>query len=673
MRTPLTLLFLLLLSVDLFSQTKYLIYFADKGAEAKRLNKSSVIYQSAEKNLTPESIERRKQVMGDDYITFEDLPVNEYYVASLESAGIKIIHKLKWFNAVSCYLTDEQIKNILSFPFVKSIERVKAYQRSEPVKETVIQQSQLNKSGFLFDYGASLIQNNLSEIPPVHDLGINGEGVILGLLDTGFRRTIPALQSRNVIAERDFIQGDNNTANEGNDASSQDSHGTHVFTIAGGYAPGNIIGPAFGAKFLLAKTEYVPTETNAEEDNYAAALEWMEAQGVHITSSSLGYSTFDPGQTSYTYQQMDGKTTIVARAANLAFERGVTTLTSAGNEGSSAWGATFGGNTFGKITSPADAFNIISVGAVTSANEVTTFSSRGPASDGRIKPEIVAQGSNVVYGNVAGGYSSGGGTSYAAPIAAGVAALLKSAFPHLTNKQIRQIMLESGDNVAAPDNNRGYGLISAKKAVGYPNISFINNQPVINKAFILDGGVNENTIRIFYRDEGQSFQQGTMTKKNSYAYTFDVPASIANKNIEFYFTYQDNGGNSFREPASSNFRVKSGSWAIDNVLTDIDETEGIPSQFSLSQNYPNPFNPVTNISYSLPSEAFVTLKVFDLLGREVVTLVNDFQKPGIYNSQFTIRQNNGGQVHNSQFSSGVYIYTLKAGNFVQSKKMIVLK
>lgn len=661
MRTPLTLLFLLLLSVNLFSQTKYLIYFADKGAEAKRLNKSSVIYQSAEKNLTPESIERRKQVMGDNYITFEDLPVNDYYVASLESAGIKIIHKLKWFNAVSCYLTDEQIKNILSFPFVKSSEVVRSFKRSEPVKETVIQQSQLNKSGFLLDYGASLTQNNLSEIPPVHDLGINGEGVILGLLDTGFRwKNHPALLGRTVLTEKDFIQNDLNTANEEGDVSTQDNHGTHVFSINGGYAPGFLIGPAYGASFLLAKTEDLRWEKNVEEDNYAAALEWMEAQGVHITSSSLGYSTFDTGETSYTYQQMDGKTTIVAKAANLAFDRGVTTITSAGNYGSDYWGLGVGG-----IQSPADAINIISVGAVTSANEVTTFSSRGPASDGRIKPEIVAQGSNVVYGNVAGGYSSGGGTSYAAPIAAGVAALLKSAFPHLTNKQIRQIMLESGDNVAAPDNNRGYGLISAKKAVGYPNISFTNNQPVINKAFILDGGVNETTIRIFYREEGQSFQQGTMTKKNSYAYTFDVPASIANKNIEFNFTYQDNGGNSLREPASSNFRVKSGSLAVDNVLTDIYETEGIPSQFSLSQNYPNPFNPVTNISYSLPSEAFVTLKVFDLLGREVVTLVNDFQKPGIYNSQF--------KIHNSQFSSGVYIYTLKAGNFVQSKKMIVLK
>lgn len=654
-----------LLVINSYPQSKYFVYFKDKGIEANRLNKSSAIYQSAEKLLTQESIERRKQVMGDDYITFEDLPVNENYVASIESAGIKVINKLKWFNAVTCYMTDEQFNHIKSFPFVKSIETVKSFKRSEPVEEKSIEQIQLNKSNFLLDYGASLTQNNLSDIPAVHDLGITGEGVILGLLDTGFRRTIPALQGRNVIAERDFIQGDNNTANEGNDRSDQDSHGTHVFTIAGGYAPGNIIGPAYGAKFLLAKTEYVPTETNVEEDNYAAALEWMEAQGVHITSSSLGYSTFDPGQTSYTYQQMDGKTTIVARAANLAFDRGVTTLTSAGNEGSSAWGAAFGGNTFGKITSPADAFDIISVGAMTPTYAITTFSSRGPTSDGRIKPEIVAQGSSVFYGNVSGGYGSGGGTSYSAPIAAGVAALLKSAFPHLTNKQIRQIMLESGDKPWEPGNERGYGLISAKRAINYPNLSLVNGKYFVNKAFIVDSGVNESTIRIFYGEEGQSFLQGTMTKKNSYAYIFEVPLSYANKKIEFYLTYQDNNGTSYREPASSNFKFQYGNWAIDNVLTDIDDTDEIPSQYILSQNYPNPFNPSTTISYSVPAAGYITLRVYDLLGREVETLVNEFKNPGIYSSQFSIR--------NSQFSSGVYIYSLKAGNFVQSKKMVILK
>ncbi|HOI29649.1 MAG TPA: S8 family serine peptidase [Melioribacteraceae bacterium] len=661
MRTFLTLSFLLVLSITSFSQNKYFITFKDKGNDAVRLGKSSAIFQEAEKLLTKESIERRKSVMGENYITLEDLPVSENYVASLESLGIEIIHKLKWFNSVSCYLTDAQLNSVKQLSFVKSIEEVKSFKRNEPVEEKLNNPPVLYKSNYLLDYGPSLIQNELSEIPVVHDLGINGQDVIIGLLDTGFRKTIPALQGRTVLGERDFIQNDNTTSNQGDDATNQDSHGTHVFSIIGGYAPGFLIGPAFGAKYYIAKTEDVRSERNVEEDNYAAALEWMESQGVHITSSSLGYSTFDVGQTSYLYSQMDGKSTKVAQAANLAFERGVSTFSSAGNEGPSYWGINVSG-----IQSPADAFNLIAVGAVDRFNTVTSFSSRGPTFDGRIKPEIVAQGSQVQYGNVSNQYGSGGGTSYSAPIAAGVAALLKSAFPHLTNVQIRQILLESGDNAASPNNERGYGLISAKRAITYPNLSgFAQGQPVINKIFIANGGINENSIKIYIRETGGTFQQATMVKKSTLVFSYDVLPFFAGKKLEFYFEYQDNSGSTFREPVINNYRFTYGGQVIDNVLTDLKEDERIPSTFSLAQNYPNPFNPETKITYTINRPEFVSLKVFDLLGREVTTLVNEFKQPGVYTSQFSIG--------NSALSSGVYFYTLKAGDFVQSKKMLVLK
>ncbi len=667
MRIRPVLFLIVLLSANLFSQTKYIISFKDKGTETVRINKSSMIYQEAEKLLSKESIERRKHVMGENYITFEDLPVSENYVASLESLGIEIIHKLKWFNSVSCYLTDDQLSRVKQLSFVKSVEEVRSFKRSEPVEENLNSTPVLYKSNYLLDYGPSLTQNELSEIPAVHDLGINGQDVIIGLLDTGFRKTIPSLQGRTVLGERDFIQNDNNTANQGDDATNQDSHGTHVFSIIGGYAPGFLIGPAFGARYYIAKTEDVRSERNVEEDNYAAALEWMESQGVHITSSSLGYSTFDAGQTSYLYSQMDGKSTKVAQAANLAFERGVSTFSSAGNEGADYWGTGVSG-----IQSPADATNIIAVGAVTSLNQVVTpgvnaswGSSRGPTFDGRIKPEIVAQGSQVQYGNVSNQYGSGGGTSYSAPIAAGVAALLKSAFPHLTNVQIRQILLESGDNAASPNNERGYGLISAKRAITYPNLSFVQGQPVINKIFLAGGGINENSVKIYIRETGGTFQQATMVKKSNLVFSYDVLPFFAGKKLEFYFEYQNNSGSAFREPVINNYRFTYGGQVIDNVLTDLKEDEKIPSSFSLKQNYPNPFNPETNITFTINKPEFVTLKVYDLLGREVTTLVNEFKQPGIYTSQFSIG--------NSELSSGVYFYTLKAGDFVQSKKMLVLK
>ncbi|MHB8906928.1 MAG: S8 family serine peptidase, partial [Melioribacteraceae bacterium] len=635
---------IILISASLISaQTKYLIYFKDKGVSVSgSLHKSSAIFKLAEKELSPKAIERRKQVMGEDnYITFEDIPLSENYTNQIEQLGIKIENKLKWFNAVSCYLTDAQIDQLKSLSCIEKIEKVRVFKSRTDENQLIIRNNgvqQLNKisSPTSLNYGDSRTQNALSDIPAVHDLGITGAGVIIGILDSGFRwKTHPALKNLVVLDEKDFIQNDNVTENQTGDRYDQDGHGTAVFSLIAGNDPGHIIGPAFDAKFLLAKTEYVPTETNVEEDNYAAALEWMEAQGVQITTSSLGYNIFDKDQRSYTYLEMNGNTTIVAQAANLAFTRGVSTFTAAGNE-SSFWGTEKGG-----LNSPGDAFNIITVGAVDSNNIIAGFSSRGPTSDGRIKPEIVAMGVADYHAVAGGTYGSGDGTSFATPIAAGIAALLKSAWPHLTNAQIRKIFLESGDNTANPNNDRGWGLISAKKAISYPNLSAVNDvYKVINKIFIDANGVDSSTVRLNYSIGGSSFQSVSMHPVNfnyTFKYNYTLPTTITNgDSVKFYFTYQTTGGAFVREPAGiSNYKFSYGSMNISNI-TSVKINDEIPTNFNLAQNYPNPFNPSTVISYQLSAPSKVTLKVYDLLGREVATLVNEYQLAGSYNSQFSI-------------------------------------
>lgn len=662
------------------AQTKYMIYFKDKGiAASASLQKSSSFYKIAEHQLTPQAIERRKQVMGEDnYITFEDIPLNENYIHQVESLGIKIANKLKWFNAVSAYLTDEQINRVKELSCVEKIESVR-------ISKKRLDENNLNDLGSNYspkplnkissptglNYGLSLTQNALSDIPTVHDLGINGNNVIIGILDTGFRwKTHNSLKNLIVLNEKDFIQNDVVTENQSGDASNQDAHGTAVFSIMAGFDEGNIVGPAYGAKFLLAKTEYVPTETRAEEDNYAAALEWMEAQGVQITSSSLGYTTFDDPTASYTYANMDGKTTIVAKAANLAFDRGVSTFTAAGNEGN-YWGVGKGG-----IVSPGDSPNMLTVGAVDANKLVASFSSRGPTSDGRLKPEIMAMGVSDRHAVAGGNYASGNGTSYATPIAAGVAGLLKSTWTHLTNAQIRKTFIECGDKTTTPDNNYGYGLISAKRVISYPNLSRTNTvYNVLNKVFIDANGVNASTVRLNYKIETGLLQTVSMNStvfNTTLKYYYSLPATTFGNNIEFYFTYQNNSGVTVREPVgSSNYKFSYGSMNISN-LTSVENIKEIPAQFYLEQNYPNPFNPSTVISYKLAERSNVTLKVFDMLGREVAVIVNEEQQPGIYRTQFTTSPT-GRQVLNSQLSSSVYFYRLQAGNFVQTKKMMLLK
>lgn len=671
---PFTLLLLFCTSV-IFSQDKYFVYFNDKGIDSNILNKTSIHFLEAEKLLSKESIERRKQVMGEDYFTYEDLPLNKNYVAALEEFDVKIIHELKWINAVSCYLSENQLNEIRKLSFVKDIEHVIISKRNEIRSTTFNQNSRLSKSSNSFDYGYSFIQNLLSEIPAVHDLGFYGQNSIVGIISSGFRRDHPSLESRIVIAERDFINNDDTTSNQNNDVFNQDSIGTTIFSVIGGFSPGNLIGPAFGSRYLLAKTDKYVNGFNVEEDKHIAAIEWMEAQGVDIILSSA----FDPRQLSYNYQNMNGRTTAIARTVNEAYLRGVLNFSGSGNGGANFWGTGIGG-----IHTPADATSIISVGAVDENKLSTLFSSRGPTADGRIKPEIVAQGTEILHAvagssynaNISFGGGEGKGTEFSAAIAAGVAALLKSVYPHLTNKQLRQIILESGDNTSSPNNVRGFGLVSAKKAITFPNFEFVNSLPVINKIFLpATGQVQENSIKIFIREENQPFLEGRLIKKAGIKFAYEILPNYAGKNVEFFFTYQNNLGVSYREPAAltSYYRFKYGSWAIDNILTDVEQNSDLPVDFTLHQNYPNPFNPSTTISYTLPSSNFVTLKVYDLLGREVSTLVNEFKQAGIHISQFSIRQNNGGQVHDSHFSSGVYIYTLKAGSFVQSKKMMVLK
>ncbi len=643
------------------AQTKYLIYFKDKGVAASAsLNKTSSLFKLAEKQLSPAAIERRKQVMGEEnYITFEDIPISGNYINQIESLGIKIVNKLNWFNAVSAYLTDIQLTQLKNFHFVLKIENVKIFNSVKPQEQNIYQVTDnseialkkvTSKTGL--NYGASYRQAALSEIPEVHDLGFSGAGVYIGILDNGFNyKTTTSLMSRAVLREYNYVT---KTA----DVSNYDTHGTGVFSIMAGYAPGNIIGPAYGANFFLAKTEVDGSETNVEEDNYAAALQDMENAGVDITSSSLGYNIFDTGQRSYTYAEMDGNTTTVAKAAKLAFQRGVATFTAAGNE-ASFWGVGKGG-----LNSPGDENSIITVGAVDSLNSMAGFSSRGPTSDGRIKPEIVAMGVSVNHAISGNSYGRGSGTSYATPIAAGIAGLLKSAWPHLTNLQIRNIFLESGDNSSSPNNDRGYGLISAKKAVSYPNLSLSGGIYQINKIFIDPNTVNTSSVQINYKIGSGSFQTAAMNYDGNIKFNFQLPPTANGTSIEFYFTYQNNIG-SVREPAgTNNYKLFYGNLNINN-LTSVDSQDELPYQFNLSQNYPNPFNPETIVNFDVPYTSRVSLKIYDLLGREVANLFDEVKQPGSYKASISALK--------LGLSSGVYFYSLKSDRYAVTKKMVLIK
>lgn len=657
------LIFFLLFATTGFSQSKYFIYFVDKGmASSETLEKNSSVYSSALSLLSEKSIARRIKNMGEDsFITYDDLPLNSDYVFKIEELGIKIENKLRWFNAVTAYLTEEEKIKLSNLSFVDRIELVRKFVFKSPELESPSQLFKPPNNIFDFDYGPSFGQLQLSDIPAVHSRGITGEGVLLGLLDTGFNwKNHESLKDATVVNEYDFVFKDNSTANDSLDNPNQHNHGTLVFSIVGGFKEGSLIGSAFGSDFILAKTEDIRSEKHIEEDNYAAALEWMESYGVDITSSSLGYSHFDSPEFSYNYSDMDGKTTIVTKAAEFAFRRGVVTITSAGNEGASSWYY---------ITAPADGVNTIGVGAVSNDNQVAGFSSRGPSYDGRIKPDVVTQGVSVYCANAGNfsGYITASGTSVAAPIASGIVSLLLSAYPHLKNTQVRSIFFESADNNLSPDNERGYGLVSAVKAIEFPNLLASDGTYILNKIFITMENIFPQTVFVHYSTNGVDYTEKQMEFDGNLKYSIKLPYFFNDELIDFYFTYDDNTGASFREPVSSNYKFYYGSHDISLNLS----TKKTYSDYIISDPYPNPFYPdlntFTSILIKSSGNENLTIRIYDPLGQQV----------GYYSTVTNDDENRfnwyGKNINGVVLSSGVYYFIIDLNGKSFSRNLVLLR
>lgn len=638
------------------SSSKYFIYFKDKGIDKSSvLQKNTSLYKQAINSLSERSIKRRVKTLGQDYITFEDLPINIDYLRKIESSGAKIVWKLKWLNAVSAILTNEQYQEISKYDFISKVEKVKIlkYKNDKSIEPQLEKVSNIVNANYKFDYGPSLTQYKLSDIPIVHDYGFSGQDVLIGILDAGFAwQAHPALMDRKVLAERDFVNGDTNT--DDGDA----NHGTAVFSLVGGFAEGKMVAPAFNAQYVLAKTEYIYTETNIEEDNYAAALEWMDSIGVDITTTSLGYNEFDAGQESYTYEDMDGKTTIVTKASELAFSRGITTINSAGNEGNKSWKY---------ITAPADGFNTIAVGSVGSDTVLAYFSSQGPTYDGRLKPEVVTQGLACYHATAyVNDYAFGMGTSYSAPIAAGIAAQLLSAFPYLTNNQIRLILIQASNRVNNPDNQYGYGLLSAKKAIEFPNVESTKNTNSfsINKIVIDSSGILDDSIEMFYSiNNGKEFSKVRATINAKGYFQYEMP-TYSNDLIKFYFMYKDSNLVSKRIPESATYELTSGT-------SEITLNYQIPVYLfnvELSQNFPNPFNSVTSIIVTAPKGTNLLVEVYNILGQKISTIFK-----GSVSKETMLIYWNGLDNFNSKVSSGIYFYKATTKDGIISKKMVYIK
>ncbi len=402
---------------------------------------------------------KRRAKVGINDIIFADLPVHQPYINHIRAEGGQLRRVSRWLNAASFEIEFSLLANIANLPFVNKVKPVAWFYGEKEVETEYKTETPefAPTERALLDYGASWTQIYMISAYLLHLMGFNGQGVIVAMLDTGYRKSHQAFAAADttgrILDEYDFINNDAETQNEEGDDPNQHFHGTYCWSTLGGYTPGEVIGPAFGASFLLAKTEDVTSETPVEEDNWVAALEWADSLGADVISTSLSYTDW------YTYEDYDGGTATITLAANTAAALGIVVCNSIGNSGPDS--ATLG--------APSDAYDILACGAVNVGWTIADFSSRGPTFDGRIKPEVCALGVNTYCATAIGDsyYDYKSGTSLSTPLVGGAAAVLLSANPTLTPWQVMQALKETAYNAATPDNTYGWGIINMMQAYNW--------------------------------------------------------------------------------------------------------------------------------------------------------------------------------------------------------------
>jgi len=446
LKVGITALFVSISASIVASELYYFIRFADKKGTPYSLLRP-------EEFLSVRAIERRK-LFGVG-IDSTDLPVNPLYINEVIATGVQFHSSSKWLNGITILSSDSfPLQAIKQLPFVKNIQ----YTGIRTSAVSVRQHARYNYT--LSDYGSSEAQIRQLNGQFLHDKGYRGKGVLIGILDSGFRNvdTNPAFDSLR-IANR--ITGAASVISSAIDVYRQDAHGALVLSVMAANIPGRYIGTAPEASYLLLQTEYAPNEYLVETDFWVRGIELADSAGADVVNSSLGYTEFDDPAMNFTYADMNGRVARSSIAAEMAAQKGMIVCNSVGNSGSLPWKY---------LGSPADAHAILSIGATTSTGEASAFSSYGPSSDGRVKPELSATGTRTALVNTQGSITSSNGTSFSSPVVAGMAAcylqFLRRQHQSLSVGSIINQLIQSANRAATPHPQLGYGIPDFAKVPG---------------------------------------------------------------------------------------------------------------------------------------------------------------------------------------------------------------
>lgn len=423
---------------------KFRVAFADKGMTSFTLDRP-------EEYLSERALERRhKQGLAVDST---DLPVCAVYVEQVVARGGRPLCTSKWNNSLLVETDDSLFADRLQqLPCVKKVRRVwvdcpeAVVPRNRRRKQEVTHQWKRTEDA----YGAAAAQIRLHRGDSLHAAGFRGEGMQVAVIDAGFHNVdaMKVFKGMHLLGTRDFV-------NPSSDIYAEHSHGRKVLSCLAACREYGMVGTAPAASYWLLRSEDYDTEQPVEEDYWAAAVEFADSAGVDVVNTSLGYYAFDDEKDNYRYRDLDGRTSVMSVAAAMAAEKGMLVVVSAGNSGTDSWK---------KITPPADADHVLTVGAVDRQGLNADFSSVGNTADGRVKPDVMAVGEGAAVIGEDGGPELANGTSFAAPVFCGLATCLWQACPWLTVKQLIEVVHRAGDRADEPDNIYGYGIVDVWKA-----------------------------------------------------------------------------------------------------------------------------------------------------------------------------------------------------------------
>lgn len=452
---------LLVVMFNTSAQDRYMVFFSDK-------DNVSYSIDNPEAFLSPRAIARRQN--QNIAITEQDLPVDQNYIGQVAANGVDVFFSTKWFNGVLTQMTAAQATSVGQLSFVDSVvyiakgTRLNKVPGTYTVAETFLEPDNVNSN--------TKVQLGMLGADDMHDDGYEGQGMMIAVFDSGFPGVNQYKPFEHIFAEDRLVATRDFITNSGN-VFQFNSHGSSVFSnIASDYQ--DVIGTAPKASYVLCVTEDVKSEFWVEEYNWLFAAEFADSLGVDVINGSLGYSTFSDNNMNHTYADMNGENTLVAKAANLASEKGMIVVVSAGNEGNSSWKY---------ITSPGDAKGVLTVGSVTSGYNKSSFSSVGPTADGRIKPDVCAMGTSASIFNASLNTSgettgaritTGNGTSFSSPQIAGFAAAIWQANPDWTNLEVMESIRISGSSSLVPDSLYGYGVPKYRLAVNGATIDAVD-------------------------------------------------------------------------------------------------------------------------------------------------------------------------------------------------------